>query len=70
MVCALYRRNVLIGMVARLASRGPGGGLLLSVSTFLCQKLQCKVLLSGAYTSHHHQGLNSHNIVLLLVATL
>jgi len=71
MVSALYRRNVSIGMVAKLPSRGHVGSATLS-SQFLWPCVNsCKVVAhTGAYTSNQCQGLSPHNIVLLLVATL
>lgn len=68
MVCALYRRNGLIGMVARLASYGLVGPATLSFHIHMSKTAVQGVADSGAYTSHHRQGLNSDNdnIVLLL----
>jgi hypothetical protein len=71
MVGALYRRNVSIGLVAKLTSCGQVGSATLSSQILWPSVNNCSVVAhTGAYTSHQCQGLSSHNIVLLLVATL
>jgi hypothetical protein len=59
MVCALYRRNVLFVMVARLASHGPSGVCYSQFPYSFVKTAVRGVAHTGASTCHHH------NIVLL-----